>query len=62
MNQVKTRGQGVMVTVNVEKTCNIGFAFFLKNLEWQMVDQYMILSSSELLDYGMGVGERGGRL
>jgi len=31
-----------MVTVNIEKTCNIVIAFILKGLEQQMVDQYMI--------------------
>ena len=60
MNQVKTWGQGVMVTVDVEKTCNIGIAFILKGLEWQMVDQYMILSSSKLLDWGRGGWQGGG--
>lgn len=32
-NQVKTRGQGVMVTVNIEKTYNIVITFIFKGLE-----------------------------
>jgi hypothetical protein len=52
MNQVQMWGEGVMVTVNMEKTCNIVIAFILRALEWQMVYQYMILSSLELLVWG----------
>jgi hypothetical protein len=33
MNQVKMWGQGVMVTVTIEETCNIVIAFILKGLE-----------------------------